>query len=158
MSTVGYNSGETLVYFENTGDAERVRADLVERGVPASAVTIESSGGSESAGFLDTVKEFFGMEKPADGGALLRLDGAYAEANLPFLRECGGVMSESDETTVGMASTRPQAAADSEQQLETEPIDVPVQHEAAYIEPRPVTGTALEGMIEGDDASESSRT
>jgi hypothetical protein len=161
MTTTGYNSGETIVYFADSGDAERVLADLVEQGVPESAVTVETSGGSEAIGFVDTIKEFFGMEAPTDGGALIRIENAYVTKCLPLLREYGGVVSESGETTVGMASTRPQAALEQEERdvfMETQRADVPIEHEEVSMERRPAGRADTTGMIEGDESEVDSPT
>lgn len=175
MSSYGHGisgSTETIVYFEDMDDAERVREDLMRSGVPAAAMNVESK--ETGTGFLEAIKRFFsGEERDYSGGAILSIDRQYVDQNcLLTIRNYGGSVADMPQQDAAEADVerrmplreeqlsidkRPvesgEAVVRKDVVTETRHVDVPVQHEEVYVEHRPSSGVeAAEGEIkEGDE-------
>lgn len=168
MSSYGYQNA--VVYFENTDDAERARQELLQSGIPDSAIRLESkeSGG----GFLEDLKRMFtGSDGESTGGAILTIDGQYAgQSCMLTIRNRGGRLAEegvADTASAGEERRMPlheeqlsidkqpvqsgEAVVRKDVVTETRHVDVPVQHEEVYVEHRATSGAeAAEGAIDED--------
>lgn len=144
-------------YFPSPEEA-RVAVDrLTGIGVPRSAIDVQVHGGDTHGGFMEGLKNFFGVgeERAYELGAIVRVVDESRPEVVEALRDCGGEVtgydgSEGDgeeqrmrlhEERLSVDKRRRQvgeAVVRKEVVTENQQIEVPVQHEEVYIERRSV--------------------
>ncbi len=74
MDSTNYTTGRLTAYFVNDDDAKKAHEELLEAGVPDSAVGLKKIQ-SDDESFLDVVNRFFGSESERfEAGTVLTLD------------------------------------------------------------------------------------
>lgn len=74
MDTTNYTTGQLTAYFENDDAAKQARDELLDIGVPDSAVGLKKIQ-SDDESFLDVINRFFGSESERFvAGTILTLD------------------------------------------------------------------------------------
>ncbi|HKU68955.1 MAG TPA: YsnF/AvaK domain-containing protein [Candidatus Baltobacteraceae bacterium] len=104
-----YSRDPTTIYFRDVDDAESARRELVQQGIPQSAVSVQSE--RAGSGFMENLKQFFGASSTDgySGGALLSVPSGSAGPELmSIVRRHGGEMQTgySSDTSAGYGTDR----------------------------------------------------
>jgi hypothetical protein len=91
MDSTNYASGRITAYFENRGDAQNARDELLRAGIPSTGVVLQTLE-SEDESFLDALNRFFGSESERyEAGSILTLDDAtHGTKALEIIQHFGG--------------------------------------------------------------------